>query len=325
MYLPVVANQMDPYALAEPAASPKPVHGPVEAAAPSSMGAVMVETAETMETKSPEIHAQDLNRESKAPEAEHHDSPYVFPSGIPGMGNSILGPRVPGSSTTSSRYDPKKVILSPIMEDMNPRGISNEVQSRPISSAAKVAHSSTVVSGTKRKVTMPEFEEDGAETKRHSRDTNADPSDPLPFISEQRPMANNDAEDEYEGEDAEDGSETEEAELARLIFNFKDIMQPYTLLHPTCAATEPAQKIVAALSSRTLTRMVIMALIHDALEALRSLRDRQVVDIMGAEPTLQRAGLDSCLNEARDKVQQTGIDVLNLEKWLEECNEDPNT
>jgi len=58
-----------------------------------------------------------------------------------------------------------------------------------------------------------------------------------------------------------------------------------------------------------------MSLIHDALEVLRHLRDRQVVNITklsGLEQILQKAGLASCLSDATIKAQQTAIDVLKL-------------
>ncbi|KEQ72746.1 hypothetical protein M436DRAFT_63929 [Aureobasidium namibiae CBS 147.97] len=134
-------------------------------------------------------------------------------------------------------------------------------------------------------------------------------------VSEQRPPANNDA-----------GDGSEESEIVRLVQNLKHVLHPYTQLHHTCDATEPLQKIDNSLSPQEHTLIAVMSLIHDALEVLIPLRDRQIVSIRklsGAKPILQRAGLASCLSDARIKAQQTAIDVLNLEEWLMEYNKMP--
>ncbi|KAH0294435.1 hypothetical protein KCU62_g29, partial [Aureobasidium sp. EXF-3399] len=130
-----------------------------------------------------------------------------------------------------------------------------------------------------------------------------------------RPPANNDA-----------GDGSEESEIVRLVQNLKHVLHPYTQLHHTCDATEPLQKIDNSLSPQEHTLIAVMSLIHDALEVLIPLRDRQIVSIRklsGAKPILQRAGLASCLSDARIKAQQTAIDVLNLEEWLMEYNKMP--
>jgi len=123
-------------------------------------------------------------------------------------------------------------------------------------------------------------------------------------VSEQRPPANNDA-----------GDGAEESKIVRLVQNLKHVLHLCTQLHHTCAATEPLQKIYNSLSSHERTLIAVMSLIHDALEVLRHLRDRQVVNITklsGLEQILQKAGLASCLSDATIKAQQTAIDVLKL-------------
>ena len=112
----------------------------------------------------------------------------------------------------------------------------------------------------------------------------------MPYISEQSSDANN-TEDESQGADLvrpisqksphtnDDGDGSEESAIARLAQNLKHLIRPYTQLHRTCEATAPMMRIYHALSSRTLTIISIMSLIHDALEALRPLRDYQVVNI----------------------------------------------
>jgi hypothetical protein len=60
---------------------------------------------------SPNRSAAPHNLISNSPHAGPHDSseeavrtesPFIFPSGVPGLGNCILGPRIPGSSNKAS-------------------------------------------------------------------------------------------------------------------------------------------------------------------------------------------------------------------------------
>lgn len=92
----------------------------------------------------------------------------------------------------------------------------------------------------------------------------------MPYISEQSFDANN-AEDESQGADLvrpisqkspytnDDGDELEESDIARLIYQIKYILYPYTQLHATREVTAPMTRIYHALSAHILTIISVMS------------------------------------------------------------------
>jgi hypothetical protein len=75
---------------------------PVDATTPSLMAQANTIPDNTMVAPGKD-HDQHLDHQTEAPKAnapktEHKASHFVYPSGIPGMGNCIFGPRLPGSS-----------------------------------------------------------------------------------------------------------------------------------------------------------------------------------------------------------------------------------
>ncbi|KEQ74231.1 hypothetical protein M436DRAFT_80674 [Aureobasidium namibiae CBS 147.97] len=224
--------------------------------------------------------------------------PYIFPSGVPGFGNCILGPRVPRVSIPSPALLAPPEHLGGMKETYATALPSTDVSlpddyygSSPLD---RTKHSSTQLAGKKRKLNTLESEDYDASIKRIAPSLNGALSTPMPTISEA----------EHDAIADDEQYEDEAAELVRLIYQIKYILHPYTQLHSTCTATEPLQKVYHALSSQHHTLIAVMSLIHDALEALRPLRDYQVVNITKLarrEVIFQRAGLDSCL-DARVKM-----------------------
>jgi hypothetical protein len=93
--------------LGNPPISPQLGQEPVDATTPSLIAQANTTSDNTM--VAPEkYHDQHLDHQiearkteapkTDAPKTEHKASPFAYPSGIPGMGNCIFGPRLPGSS-----------------------------------------------------------------------------------------------------------------------------------------------------------------------------------------------------------------------------------
>lgn len=237
------------------------------------------ETGDDMSHEKPS--QQDNNNNNNKP------SPFVYPSGVPGFGNSILGPRIPRISIpsfsmleSSSRHE--EMEASEEVEEME--GVAFPSTGRPPSNDYR-----------------PDF--------------NAVSSNAVLSTPEHKPTANNSNEN------------TEVSEIHRLTGNLQHMLAPYANLHPTCAVTQPMQKILTALNAQNHTLITIMSLMHDAVELLKPLRDRQTVTIRKfseAEGVFLRDGLDSFFYGTRAKTQQTVKDIHNLEQWIAECNGMPN-
>jgi hypothetical protein len=241
---------------------------------------------------------------AKAPKTAHKDSPFVFPSGIPGMGNCILGPRMPGRSTTASLRTVKSTSLNS-MELVN----SNK-SSTAISSASELFNStaaehkvpySAVKSGIKRKA--DDLESEDIDT--------ANNTSPNLSPSKQRSTSN----------DAEEYQQL--SSLSDLVQEVRDSLSPYTDFHPSCDATEPIKKIHASLSSSTLTPIAVSRLLFDAYTILKALHECQAGTYFKLEPlrgVLQKSDMHSLLEDAYEKVRQTEEDIEQFEKWMEECD-----
>jgi len=240
---------------------------------------------------------------------------YKFPSGVPGFGNCILGPRVPRvlipapalfappehldhMEETDSAALP--TTGEPLPDDHRASALVNRTEPFSNSSASK-----------KRKRSLSETKYNRPKAKRAIRGLRV--INPVPPVTEQRPAANND-----------DGDGSEESDIARLVQNLKYILHPYTQLHATCDATEPMTRIYHALSARTLSLISIMSLMTEAVELLKALRDLQastITKFSEAERVFLRVGLESFFYGTRATTQQIVQDIQDLEKWIRECDE----
>ena len=84
--------------LGNPPVSPLLGQGPVDAATPSLMAQVNTTMEPSEKDHDQHLDHQIEDTETEGLKAEHKASPFVYPSGIPGMDNCIFGPRIPGSS-----------------------------------------------------------------------------------------------------------------------------------------------------------------------------------------------------------------------------------
>jgi hypothetical protein len=267
--------------------------------APSSFGEVM---------KSPENDETDLiKHEIDIQETEANVPRFRYASGVPGLGNCILGPHIPGSSKTA------------------PTTIVTPLDTPAISSLADV-YASDIPSGTPAGIPNPQSTV--RTTKKRKLSTSE--TEQAPATSGRLPPGSmgiaasiTNAEERLYPDDHHAGHQ-QSPNLAYIVQSTKNLITPYTHLHSSCASTKPLQIIYASLSSQTFTITTMIVLLTDARELLKALAERQIGVVEKLEPALarfQQAGMESMLQDARAKAQKTDTDVQKLGQWLAQCDE----
>jgi hypothetical protein len=266
--------------------------------APSSFGEVM---------KSPENDETDLiKHEIDIQETEANVPRFRYASGVPGLGNCILGPHIPGSSKTA------------------PTTIVTPLDTPAISSLADV-YASDIPSGTPAGIPNPQSTV--RTTKKRKLSTSE--TEQAPATSERLPPGSvgidasiTNAEERIYS-DGHHGGYQQPPNLAYIVQSTKNLITPYTHLHSSCASTKPLQIIRASLSTQSFTTTTMIVLLTDARELLKALAERQIGVVEKLEPALARfqaAGMESMLQDARAKAQKTDTDVQKLGQWLAQCD-----
>jgi hypothetical protein len=208
---------------------------------------------------------------------------YRYPSGVPGLGNSILGPRIPGSASS------KSIAPSTNQEETNHAQRSN----------------------LKRKFSVMDAEETPSKFDNPVLSNNVDRPIDEP-LSSQKHVSSSDPNDRQHS-----------TNLSRLVQDINNILTPYTRLHSSCPATKPLQLILASLSSSSFTATTLMVLLTDARELLKVLAQRQMGVYDKLEPAMgrfQASGMESILTDAKQKAERTESDVQKLGGWLAQCD-----
>jgi hypothetical protein len=263
----------------------------------SSVATAMLDTKE-------EVEPVDLETETHV--SEKKGPIYPFPSGIPGMGNSILGPRIPGSSTRASA-----TIATPL--DNTTISLIAEVYAGHIPSETPTGMPnprSAVRTTKKRKLSASETDQAPAKPDR------------LPPGSKGIAASITNTEQRlYSGD--HHGGHQQPLSLAHIVQSTKNLIAPYTHLHSSCASTKPLQLILASLSSSSFTTTTLMVLLTDSRELLKVLAERQIGVYDKLEPAMgrfQAAGMESILTDAKQKAERTESDVQKLGGWLAQCD-----
>jgi hypothetical protein len=239
-------------------------------------------------------------------------SAFVYPSGIPGLGKSILGPRMPRvlkTVTTSSTMPPRSMESN---EGINTENTISSLNERPSTAHNQQEyHQSAMPSIKKRKLSASETEQAPAKSER------------LPPGSKGIAASITNTEQRLYPDDHHVGHQ-QSPNLAYIVQSTKNLITPYTHLHSSCASTKPLQIIRASLSTQSFTTTTLIVLLTDARELLKALAERQIGVVEKLEPAMarfQQAGMESMLQDARAKAQKTDTDVQKLGQWLAQCDE----
>jgi hypothetical protein len=243
-------------------------------------------------------------------EAVRTESPFIFPSGVPSLGNCILGPRIPGSlnkaSTATANHTRLDILsdgklMEPLGNDLLPTG-----PPLPTINTSDNPHD-TIPTTRKRKLSEIEAERVIEKSDQYSAVPNDDTSNHT--LSDQ-------------GSPTDDIEETtKEVDFQLLAEDTKALLAPYIWLHPSCAVARPIQIIHLSLSSPSLTATSLMSLIKDTEELLKVLEKTQLTvykKFEGTKETLQQAGLESLLEEAWSKVESTKADLQKIRGLIKE-------
>jgi hypothetical protein len=228
--------------------------------------------------KVPEVkHELDMN-ETQAKGPAHR-----YPSGVPGLGNSILGPRIPGSASSKS-----------IASSTNQEGASHAQRSN-----------------LKRKFSVMDAEETPLKFDNPALSNNVDRPIDKPLNSQEHVSS------------SDPDNRQHSTNLTRLVQDINNILTPYTRLHSSCPTTKPMQIIHASLFAQSFTPTTMIVLLTDAQELLKTLAQRQMGVYDKLEPVMgrfQASGMESVLADAKQKAEKTQADVDKLGKLLAQCD-----
>jgi hypothetical protein len=234
-----------------------------------------------MEQRSPSPEAAAKSPNSLPLDDQTTPNPFIYPSGIPGMGNCILGPRVPESPANISTT-----------------AVSNHEKSlMPTTTKRKLSEVNPTLFRTKPDHLPPGFSR-GIATS---------------VVNSQKHVHFN-----HRSGDHQQSSNLAHIvqNTEHLLTPYTNLhpscaaTQPLQIIHASLSSS----------SFTPMTLMCLLTDTRELLKVLVKKQTGIYQKFEPALARLQRAGMDSILLEAREKAQNTEQDVQQLGRWIQECD-----